>query len=175
VALTSLTSAQVPVSNLCSTVLCPFGTFCRVVQACPGPVCPPRPSCVRCIPRGSDAVCNRNNFVRALLVGNPADSDSLQERKCNPFFPGDCPFNSVCAQDGSGRGTCCYGRPPPGLPATNRDTVCIVNRCQPFCPPGTSCQRVTICPFVPPCFEELQCRPFYSPLPLAATVIVSND
>nr|KAI8735511.1 latent-transforming growth factor beta-binding protein 4 [Biomphalaria glabrata] len=163
----NLTAAQLPVSFLCSTVRCLPGNVCRVIQQCP--TCPPRPVCVPCVPRGVDAVCNRNRYLNTLLTGNPLIPSSISARVCNPFQPRSCPFDSVCVAEGTGLGNCCYNRAPPGIPSVNRDPVCIVNRCGPSCPFGQRCELVTICPFVPPCFQEYQCRSIFIPFGLTSS------
>ncbi|KAH9503374.1 hypothetical protein Btru_072861 [Bulinus truncatus] len=175
VGVTLTVSGQRPVSQLCSSVRCFPGNVCRVVQSCA--ICPPTPVCTPCVPRGVDQVCNRNRFYDTLLTGNPSDPDSLSPRTCNPLLPRDCPFDSVCVPDGFGRDNCCYNRTP--IPTVNQGPTCIVNRCRPFCPLGQRCQLVTICPFVPPCFQEFQCRPIFGPLSLtidaAAALSLGGD
>nr|KAI8735512.1 hypothetical protein BgiMline_026801 [Biomphalaria glabrata] len=168
---------HLPVSSLCHSVRCPHGQHCRVVQSCPH--CQPQPVCVSCVPRGVDAVCHRHHFLDAVLHGDHFNHQFLTARRCTPHIPHDCPFDSVCVADGPGlaHGECCYNRVPPGFPIITPHPQCIPNRCLPFCPLGQTCQRVTICPFVPPCFEEYQCRPIFGPLQLgaAAALTLGNE
>ncbi|KAK0062554.1 hypothetical protein Bpfe_008225 [Biomphalaria pfeifferi] len=103
----------------------------------------------------------------------------LTARRCIPHIPHDCAFDSVCVADGPSlaHGECCYNRVPPGFPIITQHPQCIPNRCLPFCPLGQTCQRVTICPFVPPCYEEYQCRPIFGTLQLgaAAALTLGNE
>ncbi|CAL1526958.1 unnamed protein product [Lymnaea stagnalis] len=154
--------------NMCALDPCTPPTFCRIIQKCTDGSCPPQASCLDCLPKGIDDVCNRNRYIYAVLVWGTNDKFPTT-RSCDPSLPSvepNCPEGSVCVPGARGRGTCCYGKPEPGdETALGNQPTCPVKNptCRPKCKRGYSCQEIIVQCYVPPCENVFECLPEEKP------------
>ncbi|CAG5132880.1 unnamed protein product [Candidula unifasciata] len=150
-------------NTLCDRTVCMQNETCRLVQACAGSVCPPKITCLDCVPKGADDVCDKNGFSASVLIGSATQPSTLIGRGCDPNQPDgepNCPTDSRCVpDDSSSRGTCCYGKQDPaqqvGITTSNNTNFCT-SECG-ECRPEYVCRKILIVCKKLPCLPRFSC------------------